>query len=160
MEISILCNHVCERVFVKVKPKVVKSVHYCPATEKTIERTYTDLTSLDAYPSTAAYPTQVLYRTIFSRGMMNIPPPHPGQGDDDFPFPCFTMVGFFFGFLVLPLLVDSKFFFSVWGEYILKNTGGLYILDKSLILSFFKIIFPSHYKGFLVQHFFPPSCGK
>ncbi|XP_023339006.1 DNA replication licensing factor MCM3 [Eurytemora carolleeae] len=42
----------------QVKPKVVKSVHYCPATEKTIERTYTDLTSLDAYPSTAAYPTQ------------------------------------------------------------------------------------------------------
>jgi len=80
MEISILCNHVCERVFVKVKPKVVKSVHYCPATEKTIERTYTDLTSLDAYPSTAAYPTQVLYRTIFSRGMMNIPPPIPVRG--------------------------------------------------------------------------------
>jgi len=32
-------------------------VHYCEATKKTIERTYTDLTSLDAYPSTAAYPT-------------------------------------------------------------------------------------------------------
>lgn len=41
-----------------VRPKVVKSVHYCPATGKTMERTYTDLTSLDAYPSTAAYPTQ------------------------------------------------------------------------------------------------------
>jgi hypothetical protein len=26
---------------------------------KTMERTYTDLTSLDAYPSTAVYPTQV-----------------------------------------------------------------------------------------------------
>jgi len=41
-----------------VRPKVVKSVHYCPATTKTMERTYTDLTSFDAYPSTAAYPTQ------------------------------------------------------------------------------------------------------
>merc|ERR1719494_963795 len=41
-----------------VRPKVVKSVHYCPATSKTMERTYTDLTSFDAYPSTAAYPTQ------------------------------------------------------------------------------------------------------
>ncbi len=37
----------------------MKSVHYCPATMKTMERTYTDLTSLDAYPSTAVYPTQV-----------------------------------------------------------------------------------------------------
>lgn len=41
-----------------VRPKVAKSVHYCEATGKTMERTYTDLTSLDAYPSTAAYPTQ------------------------------------------------------------------------------------------------------
>jgi len=40
-----------------VRPKVVKSVHYCPATQKTMERTYTDMTSFDAYPSTAAYPT-------------------------------------------------------------------------------------------------------
>ncbi len=42
-----------------MRPKIVKSVHYCPATMKTMERTYTDLTSLDAYPSTAVYPTQV-----------------------------------------------------------------------------------------------------
>lgn len=41
-----------------VRPKVVKSVHYCPATAKTQERNYSDLTSLDAYPSSAAYPTQ------------------------------------------------------------------------------------------------------
>lgn len=41
-----------------VRPKVVKSVHYCPATGKTLERQYSDLTSFDAYPSTAAYPTQ------------------------------------------------------------------------------------------------------
>ncbi|PIO28802.1 hypothetical protein AB205_0047490 [Aquarana catesbeiana] len=36
-----------------VRPKVVRSVHYCPATKKTIERKYTDMTSLDAFPSTA-----------------------------------------------------------------------------------------------------------
>ena len=47
------------RAIFKVHPKVCKSVHYCPATGKTLERTYTDLTSLDAYPSSAAYPTQV-----------------------------------------------------------------------------------------------------
>ena len=41
-----------------VRPKVVKSVHYCPATGKTMERQYTDLTSFEAFPSTAAYPTQ------------------------------------------------------------------------------------------------------
>ena len=37
---------------------MVKSVHFCPATGKTLERQYTDLTSFEAYPSTAAYPTQ------------------------------------------------------------------------------------------------------
>ena len=41
-----------------MRPKVVKSVHFCPATGKTLERQYTDLTSFEAYPSTAAYPTQ------------------------------------------------------------------------------------------------------
>merc|ERR1719419_1998367 len=57
-----LGNLVClEGIITKcslVRPKVVKSVHYCPATNKTMERTYTDLTSFDAFPSTAAYPTQ------------------------------------------------------------------------------------------------------
>ena len=42
-----------------IRPKVVRSVHYCPATKKTIERRYTDMTSLKAFPSTAAYPTKV-----------------------------------------------------------------------------------------------------
>lgn len=42
-----------------VRPKVVRSVHYCPATKKTLERKYTDLTSLDAFPSSAIYPTKV-----------------------------------------------------------------------------------------------------
>jgi len=57
-----LGNLVClEGIITKcslVRPKVVKSVHFCPATGKTMERVYTDLTSFDAYPSTAAYPTQ------------------------------------------------------------------------------------------------------
>ena len=58
-----LGNLVClEGIITKcslVRPKVVKSVHFCPATGKTMERVYSDLTSVDAYPSTAAYPTQV-----------------------------------------------------------------------------------------------------
>ena len=41
-----------------MRPKVVTSVHYCPTTSKSSERNYSDLTSLEAYPSTAAYPTQ------------------------------------------------------------------------------------------------------
>ncbi|XP_051952056.1 zygotic DNA replication licensing factor mcm3-like [Xyrauchen texanus] len=41
-----------------VRPKVVRSVHYCPTTKKTMERKYTDLTSLDAFPSSAIYPTK------------------------------------------------------------------------------------------------------
>uniref|UniRef100_A0A8C6V2R5 DNA replication licensing factor MCM3 n=1 Tax=Neogobius melanostomus TaxID=47308 RepID=A0A8C6V2R5_9GOBI len=41
-----------------VRPKVVRSVHYCPNTKKTLERKYTDLTSLDAFPSSAVYPTK------------------------------------------------------------------------------------------------------
>ncbi|KAL0967171.1 hypothetical protein UPYG_G00248690 [Umbra pygmaea] len=41
-----------------VRPKVVRSVHYCPVTKKTLERKYTDMTSLDAFPSSAIYPTK------------------------------------------------------------------------------------------------------
>ncbi|XP_053314608.1 DNA replication licensing factor MCM3 [Spea bombifrons] len=41
-----------------VRPKVVRSVHYCPATKKTIERKYSDMTSLEAYPSSSVYPTK------------------------------------------------------------------------------------------------------
>ncbi|KAK3087981.1 hypothetical protein FSP39_013043 [Pinctada imbricata] len=57
-----LGNMVCvEGIVTKcslIRPKVVRSVHYCPATKKTMERRYTDMTSLDAFPSTAAYPTK------------------------------------------------------------------------------------------------------
>lgn len=57
-----LGNLVCaEGIVTKVslvRPKVVRSVHYCPETKKVIERKYTDLTSFDAVPSSAAYPTK------------------------------------------------------------------------------------------------------
>ncbi|XP_068090838.1 maternal DNA replication licensing factor mcm3-like [Hyperolius riggenbachi] len=41
-----------------VRPKVMRSVHYCPATKKTLERKYSDLTTLEAFPSNAIYPTK------------------------------------------------------------------------------------------------------
>ncbi|VDP99729.1 unnamed protein product [Trichobilharzia regenti] len=41
-----------------IRPKIVCSVHYCPATKKTIERRYADLSSLEPYPSSGAYPTK------------------------------------------------------------------------------------------------------
>ncbi|KAK7867743.1 hypothetical protein R5R35_002247 [Gryllus longicercus] len=50
----------CEGIVTKcslIRPKVVKSVHFCPTTRKVLERRYTDLTSLDAFPSGAVYPT-------------------------------------------------------------------------------------------------------
>ncbi|XP_022222795.1 DNA replication licensing factor Mcm3 [Drosophila obscura] len=57
-----LGNMVCvEGIVTKVsliRPKVVRSVHYCPNTRKVLERKYTDLTSFEAVPSGAAYPTK------------------------------------------------------------------------------------------------------
>lgn len=41
-----------------IHPKIVRSVHYCPATKKTMERRYTDMTSLEARPSSGIYPTK------------------------------------------------------------------------------------------------------
>ncbi|KAL4703211.1 hypothetical protein ACJJTC_004887 [Scirpophaga incertulas] len=41
-----------------VRPKVVRSVHYCPTTKKIMERKYTDLTSFEAFPTSAIYPTK------------------------------------------------------------------------------------------------------
>ena len=46
-----------------ISPKVVKSVHYCPATKKTIERKYSDLTSLEPFPVSAIYPTRVRHHS-------------------------------------------------------------------------------------------------
>ncbi|CAO1438954.1 unnamed protein product [Diamesa hyperborea] len=51
----------CEGIVVRVslvRPKVVQSVHYCPATNKYMERKYTDATSFEGIPSTATYPTK------------------------------------------------------------------------------------------------------
>ncbi|XP_031620150.1 DNA replication licensing factor Mcm3 [Contarinia nasturtii] len=57
-----LSNLVCvEGIVTKVslvRPKVVRSVHYCQETKKTIERKYTDLTSFEAVPSSSVYPTK------------------------------------------------------------------------------------------------------
>ncbi|GBM63135.1 Maternal DNA replication licensing factor mcm3 [Araneus ventricosus] len=59
---SYLGNVVCvEGIVTKcsiVRPKVVRSVHYCPTTSKTMERRYADLTTYDAYPSSSVYPTK------------------------------------------------------------------------------------------------------
>jgi len=41
-----------------VRPKIVRSYHYCPATKKTISRRYTDMTSYDSFPSSNSYPTK------------------------------------------------------------------------------------------------------
>lgn len=41
-----------------VVPKLLKSVHYCPAKKKITQRHYTDFTSLDPFPSTSVYPTR------------------------------------------------------------------------------------------------------
>lgn len=41
-----------------VRPKVTRSVHYCPSTKKVLERKYTDLTSYDPFPASSVYPTQ------------------------------------------------------------------------------------------------------
>lgn len=58
----LLGNMVCvEGIVTKcslVWPKVVRSVHYCPNTKKTLERQYTDLTSLSAFPTSTVYPTK------------------------------------------------------------------------------------------------------
>uniref|UniRef100_UPI00358DE1E4 DNA replication licensing factor MCM3 n=1 Tax=Myxine glutinosa TaxID=7769 RepID=UPI00358DE1E4 len=58
----LLGNMVCvEGIVTKcslVRPKVVRSVHYCPITRKTIERKYSDLTSLEPFPTSTAYPTK------------------------------------------------------------------------------------------------------
>ena len=53
---SLLCNLLGSLI----RPKVIKSVHYCPTTKKTIERKYSDLTSLEPFPSSAVYPTKVV----------------------------------------------------------------------------------------------------
>lgn len=41
-----------------VRPKIVKSLHYCPATKKTLEKKYTDFTSYETLPTSNAYPKE------------------------------------------------------------------------------------------------------
>ncbi|KAK3130785.1 hypothetical protein QOZ80_6BG0498060 [Eleusine coracana subsp. coracana] len=41
-----------------VRPKVVKSVHYCPATGQTLSREYRDITSFVGLPTGSVYPTR------------------------------------------------------------------------------------------------------
>jgi len=63
---TLISNYIGEMICVEgivtkcslINPKVVRSVHYCPATKKVIERKYTDMTSLDAFPSSSVYPTK------------------------------------------------------------------------------------------------------
>lgn len=63
---TLVSNYIGEMICVEgivtkcslINPKVVRSVHYCPATKKVIERKYTDMTSLDAFPSSSVYPTK------------------------------------------------------------------------------------------------------
>ncbi|XP_065170674.1 DNA replication licensing factor Mcm3 isoform X2 [Atheta coriaria] len=59
---SYLGNLICvEGIVTKcslVHPKVVRSVHYCAATKKIMERKYTDLTSMEAFPTNSVYPTK------------------------------------------------------------------------------------------------------
>jgi len=47
-----------------VRPKVVRSVHYCDVTKTVLERAYSDLTSLEAFPHSAVYPTTVIIPAI------------------------------------------------------------------------------------------------
>jgi len=42
----------------QMKPKVVRSVHYCPATQQSIEREYRDATSFRGMPTGSTYPTK------------------------------------------------------------------------------------------------------
>jgi DNA replication licensing factor MCM3 len=36
-------------------------MHYCPATKKTLEKKYTDLTSYESVSTGSAYPKEVLF---------------------------------------------------------------------------------------------------
>eukprot|EP00658_Telonema_sp_P-2_P046986 TRINITY_DN3540_c0_g1_i2.p1 TRINITY_DN3540_c0_g1~~TRINITY_DN3540_c0_g1_i2.p1 ORF type:complete len:295 (-),score=75.54 TRINITY_DN3540_c0_g1_i2:103-987(-) len=58
----LLANLVCvEGIVTKaggVRPKVMKSVHYCPATQQSIQREYRDGTSFRGMPTGSTYPTK------------------------------------------------------------------------------------------------------
>ncbi|KRX73148.1 Zygotic DNA replication licensing factor mcm3, partial [Trichinella sp. T6] len=48
----------CSALGSLIYPKIVRSVHYCPATSKTVEKRYADLTSFETIPSNFVYPTE------------------------------------------------------------------------------------------------------
>lgn len=51
----------CEGIVTKcslVRPKIVKSIHYCEVTKKTLEKKYTDFTSYEAVQSSNVYPKE------------------------------------------------------------------------------------------------------
>lgn len=61
--IEIITYIILIRIFVigsLIRPKVVRSVHYCEVTKTVLERAYSDLTSLSAFPHSAIYPTTVI----------------------------------------------------------------------------------------------------
>ncbi|CAF1402626.1 unnamed protein product [Adineta steineri] len=41
-----------------IRPKVIRSVHFCPTTKKFMERRYADMTSMEAFPTSSVYPTK------------------------------------------------------------------------------------------------------
>lgn len=49
-----------------MRPKVVKSVHYCPATGLTLSREYRDITSFVGLPTGSVYPTRVRFYDLLS----------------------------------------------------------------------------------------------
>jgi hypothetical protein len=49
-----------------VRPKVVKSVHYCPATNAFLSREYRDITSFVGLPTGSVYPTRVCAYVLHS----------------------------------------------------------------------------------------------
>ncbi|CAG7784877.1 unnamed protein product [Allacma fusca] len=57
-----LGNTVCvEGIVTKcstIHPKIIRSVHYCPVTKKSMERRYADMASFDIFPTSSAYPTK------------------------------------------------------------------------------------------------------
>lgn len=59
---SFLGNIVCVEGIVSkcslIRPKVAHSVHYCPSTHKTLERSYNDATLSNALPTSGVYPTK------------------------------------------------------------------------------------------------------
>jgi DNA replication licensing factor MCM3 len=57
-----LCQLVCVHGIITkcsaVRPKVVRSVHYCPETKAMLSREYRDHTSIDGAPTSSVYPTR------------------------------------------------------------------------------------------------------